>query len=59
MVAGAMSGSIVLSSPAKILLYLPDDVAEDIDDNLSTESEILWQFGDPLPGSEIPSRKDH
>lgn len=58
MVAGAMTGSIVLSSPAKVLFYLPIEVAEDLEDSLSTEVEILWQLGDPLPGIDTHSRND-
>jgi len=44
--AGAMGGSIVLSSPAKVKLNLPVDVDESVEDNLPISTKIVWKPGD-------------
>ncbi len=46
-VAGAATGSIVLSKPATAAIDLPVGVSEDIPDNLVSETKTLWQFGEP------------
>ena len=46
-VAGAATGSIILSKPASATIDLPVGVAEDIPDNLSPEIKILWPLGEP------------
>lgn len=46
-VAGAATGSILLSKPATATVALPDGVAEDLPRGLSPEIKILWQRGDP------------
>ena len=45
-VAGAATGSIVLSKPATATVDLPVGVTEDIPDNLIPEIKTLWQLGD-------------
>lgn len=46
-VAGAATGSIVLSKPATATVDLPDGVTENIDDSLSPDVKTLWKLGDP------------
>ena len=46
-IAGAAAGSIVHTSPATTILQLPVDVFEEISDQVSSETHILWQLGDP------------
>jgi hypothetical protein len=46
-VAGAATGTIVLTRPAKVTLDLPMGVAEQIPDNLAPEIKTLWRLGDP------------
>lgn len=46
-IAGAASGSIVLSRPATVTVALPNDVSEDPPDNLVPEIVTLWKMGDP------------
>lgn len=45
--AGAASGSIVLSQPATATIDLPVGVAEDLPDHIAPEIKILWQLGEP------------
>ncbi len=49
-IAGAATGSIVLSKPATAAIDLPVGVAEDIPDNLVPEIKTLWQLGEPALG---------
>lgn len=46
-IAGAATGSIVLSKPATVKIDLPNGVTEDIPDNLAPETTTLWQLGEP------------
>lgn len=46
-VAGAVTGSLVLSKPATATIDMPPGVAEDIPDNITPEINILWQQGEP------------
>lgn len=46
-IAGAASGSIVLSKPATAAIDLPVGVAEDVSDDLAPETRTLWQLGEP------------
>ena len=46
-VAGALTGSVVLSSPATVTLDLPAEVVEDIKDAACPEISTLWKLGDP------------
>jgi len=46
-IAGAATGSIVLSKPATATVALPAGVAEDIPHGLTPETRVLWQRGDP------------
>jgi len=46
-IAGAATGSIVLTKPAKTSIQLPVDVAEHVPDHIPTETRTLWQIGDP------------
>jgi hypothetical protein len=45
-VAGAATGSIVLTSPATVTINLPKNVAEELPTQLAPEIRILWQLGD-------------
>ena len=51
-VAGAATGSIVLTSPATVTVNLPKDVVEELTLQLAPEIKILWQLGDP----ELPAK---
>ncbi len=46
-IAGAATGSIVLSKPATTTVALPTGVAEDVPQGLAAETKVLWQLGDP------------
>jgi hypothetical protein len=46
-IAGAATGTIVLSKPATATIALPTGVAEDIPDNVAPEIKLLWQLGEP------------
>jgi len=46
-VAGAATGSLILSKPATAKIELPLGVAEDVPDCLAPEINVLWQLGDP------------
>ena len=46
-VAGAATGSLVLSKPATVTVVLPVGVAEAIPENLVPEITTLWRLGDP------------
>ena len=46
-IAGAATGSIVLSKPATTTVALPAGVAEDVPQGLAAETKVLWQLGDP------------
>ena len=46
-IAGAATGSIVLSKPATATVELPVGVTEEIPDNLEPEIKTLWKMGDP------------
>ncbi len=46
-VAGAATGSIVLSNPATATIDLPIGVTEGVPDYLVSETKTLWQLGDP------------
>lgn len=46
-VAGAATGSILLSKPATATINLPTGVIEDIPDNLVSETKTLWRMGEP------------
>ena len=46
-IAGAATGSIVLSKPATTTIDLPVGVAKDTPDNLAAEVKTLWQLGEP------------
>jgi hypothetical protein len=46
-VAGALGGSVVISSPAKVTLDLPFSVAEKLPDGLEPAVRTLWTLGDP------------
>ena len=46
-IAGAATGTIVLSKPATVTLNLPTDVAEEIPDSLEPRIKTLWQLGEP------------
>jgi hypothetical protein len=46
-VAGAATGSIVLSKPATATIDLPIGVTEDIPGNLVSKTKTLWQLGEP------------
>jgi hypothetical protein len=48
MVAGAMTGQIVIASPATVTLDLPANVAEQVSDGQNPEVKTLWRLGDPL-----------
>ncbi|MFO0851317.1 MAG: hypothetical protein U0871_22585 [Gemmataceae bacterium] len=48
LVAGAVTGQIVYTSPATATIDLPEGVAEEVPDNARLPSvETLWQLGDP------------
>lgn len=47
MIAGAATGSLVLSNPETTKTYMPVDVADEVPDGLVPESKILWQLGEP------------
>jgi hypothetical protein len=49
-IAGAATGSIVLSRPATVTVALPASVAEDLPHGLAHETKVLWQQGAPPPG---------
>lgn len=46
-IAGAATGSLVLSKPATTTIDLPVGVAEDIPDDLPPEITTLWRLGEP------------
>jgi hypothetical protein len=46
-VAGALTGQIVISTPATTTLELPAAVAEDVPDGLGPKISTLWKLGDP------------
>ena len=46
-VAGTLTGHIVLTRPATTTIALPSGVAEDIPEELKPETETLWRLGDP------------
>jgi hypothetical protein len=45
-VAGALTGSIVWTTPATVTLDLPDEVAQDGADGLGAEVKTCWKLGD-------------
>jgi len=45
--AGAMGGTIVLSTPATVMLDLPVGVSQSVPDQLAPELKTLWKLGDP------------
>jgi len=45
--AGAATGSLVLTRPATVSLQLPIGVTEEIPQESPPESRVLWQLGDP------------
>jgi hypothetical protein len=56
-VAGALTGSIVLSSPATTTLSLPSDVATTVSPALRPEVATLWKMGDePIPPEQLVVR---
>jgi hypothetical protein len=46
-VAGALGGSVVISSPVRVTLDLPFSVAEKLPDGLEPAVRTLWTLGDP------------
>lgn len=51
--AAAAGGNIILSSPASVRVELPENVAEDIPDELTAPTvEIHWQAGEPVDAVE-------
>ncbi len=47
MIAGAATGSIVLSKPATARVHLPHDVREEIPSDIGPKRSVLWKLGDP------------
>jgi hypothetical protein len=45
--AGALTGHIVLSSPATVKMVLPSGVAERLDHSGAAQTSTLWRLGDP------------
>lgn len=46
-VAGALTGSIVWTTPARVILDLPGGLAQDVPDGSGPEIRTFWKFGDP------------
>jgi hypothetical protein len=46
-IAGAAAGAIVWTTPAKTRVLLPRGVAQEIAEDVSTETRTLWRLGDP------------
>src|SRR5262249_32151751 len=45
-VAGALTGSIVWATPAKVTLDLPGGVSQDVANGSKPETKTLWKLGD-------------
>ena len=54
-IAGAATGSLVLSKPATATIDLPLGVAEEISESITPEIKILWQLGNQ-PLEEVAGR---
>ena len=48
-IAGAMLGTLVLSTPAKIKMPLPAGIATSSNGIVAAETQTLWKLGDPIP----------
>ncbi len=46
-VAGALGGTIVLSTPATATVLLPTDAAEELPGNSESSTKLIWKLGDP------------
>lgn len=51
-IAGAATGSIVLTKPATVQIDLPAGVTEDLPENIAPETITLWQLGQPALGND-------
>lgn len=47
-IVGAMTGTIVISSPAKVTLTLPLDADDEVPPDLVPTQRTIWKLGDPL-----------
>ena len=47
-IAGALTGSIVYSSPATVTLQLPSTAAEEVPSDAQASLTVFWKLGDPL-----------
>jgi hypothetical protein len=53
---GTLAGGVVLSSPAKITLDLPTDVAEETPADAEPQRQVLWKPGDSPLGAHDGKR---